>query len=180
MLFLYPFYWWSHTSGRFVHKGFKRGKRDATMSPLPITRLWFVTSVLMTSLPRKVPGHPHTLDKVMRWEQQNEWLRNTSCLPQCLTPPNTNSNGWCLSCPWPCQIPLQLLPPIRNTDAFPSPTMNALLISWGRSVCFRQVKRKIASKQFSHSRGTCYTVSTLDYTFDLYQPIHLVHHSWVM
>lgn len=138
------------------------------MQPCPLspeTELSFATSILMTFLPRNVPGHPHTLDRGMRWEQQKGWLRNTSCLPQCLTTPNTSSSRWWLSCPWPCQILLQLLPTIRNVDVFPSPTTNALLISRGRSVCFRWFKRKIASRQFLCSREPCYTMSTLDYTF---------------
>lgn len=60
------------TSDRWAHKGFKSGRRGIQPCvPSLIAGLWFVTSVLMPSL----PGHPRSLDRAMRWEQQNEWLR---------------------------------------------------------------------------------------------------------
>lgn len=97
ILLPYPLYWCSHASGRWVHKCFTRGKRRMEPCPFsPITWLWLVTSILMTSLPRNIPGHPHTLDRVTRWEQRNELLKNTSCLPQRLTIPKPTAvgGGW--------------------------------------------------------------------------------------
>lgn len=82
--------------------------------------------------------------------------RNPSCLPpQCLTTPNTNSSRWCSNCPWPCQIPLPLLPVpiIRNVDVFPSPNMSTLPISWGRSICFRWFKRKVCNCHAQENRA---------------------------
>lgn len=92
--------------------------------------------------------------------------RNTSCLVQFLTTPNTNSSGWWLSCPWPCQIPLQLcLPPLEMLTCFQ-------VVPWMHCRFHEEdlhasdvLKRKISSRQFLRAREPCYTMSTLDYTF---------------
>lgn len=103
---------------------------------------------------------------------ENQWLRNPSCVPWCLTTPNTSSSGWCLSCPRPCQIPLPLLPTIRNADVFPSPTMNALPISWGRSLCFSWFRRKI-SNSHAQENHTIVWVYWITHSFDLF----IIHYS---
>lgn len=146
------------------------------MCPLPHSR-----TVICDISFNAFPTWPPTLSRQSDEVGIAEWMtqRNTSCLPQCLTTPNTNIGGWWLSCPWPCQIPLRLLPTIRNVGVFPSPTMKALPISWRRSVCFRWFKRNIASRQFLHSREACQVWYWITHSFDLYQPIKLVYNSWV-
>lgn len=69
------------------------------------------------------------------------------------------------------QIPLPLLLTIRNVDVFPCPTMKALPISGGRSICFRwfQSKTENSHAQENHAIYEC----TGLHSFDLF----IIHYS---